>query len=258
MRGNFWKFSDLSGTPTATKMFEARGPGGAEQPITAAPTGARDPDTGIVWVYFGTGRYLDEEDARNKQVQTWYGLKDESRASLSDRDDLVDRDILEQGTPAGSRFIVRTIEEGTPEELLNKDGWLIDLVPPPTAAAEEERIILPPRFSGDALTVTTRIPNIRDACAPSGSSWIYAINPFTGARRERLYFDLNDDEEYNSSDTLNGDGASAIFEEDGAAGNSNTYGNRAGYGTDGGDRDGYGFQGGDSEAGRLSWRELVN
>jgi len=259
MRGNFWKFSDLAGTPSATKMFEARTPAGAEQPITGAPTGARDPDTGIVWVFFGTGRYLDEDDPRNTQVQTWYGIKDEERTSRSTRSDLVDREILEQGRPPGSRYAARVISEGTPQELVDNDGWLIDLVPPSPGVPEGERMLAPPRFIGGALLGTTRVPAISDACKPSGRSWLYAINPFTGARLDKTFFDLNHDNVFDNLDLLNRHIVSGILLEDGASGDqTGTVGNQIVYGTDPGSRGSVPFQGGDTEAGRMSWRELVN
>ena len=253
MRGNFWKFSNLSGTPTFARMFEARDPGGAEQPITAAPTAARDPETGIVWTYFGTGRHLSEEDTRDLQVQTWYGIKDTGTAPT--RSTLVDRNIIEEDRAGG--FRVRLIDEGTAAELAGRDGWFIDLVPP-AGAAQGERIILPPRFTGSVLMATSRIPDSSDACRPSGRSWIYAIDPFTGARLADTFFDLNGDGEFDEQDALHGDVVSGIMVDPGVSGNPNAVGNTLQYGDDLGGRRTIFIQGGAAEAGRLSWRELVN
>lgn len=255
MRGNFWKFSNLSGTPSVSKMFEARGPSNLEQPITAAPTAARDPETGIVWVYFGTGRYLDEDDTKNLQVQTWYGIKDEVRTTRTVRSDLVDRNITEENRVGG--FQVRLIDAGTAAELDGRAGWFIDLVPP-KGAAQGERIVLPPRFIGSVLTATSRIPNSSDACRPSGRSWIYAINSFTGTRLDDTFFDLNNDSEFNEQDMLDRDVISGIMLDPGLSGNSNVVGNTLQNGDDLGGKGTIDIQGGAAGAGRMSWRELVN
>jgi type IV pilus assembly protein PilY1 len=75
-------------------------------------------------------------------------------------------------------------------------GWYIDL---PT---EGERIVVPNFFQADALIGTSRIPNGTDICTPTGKGFIMAINPFPGARLDRVFFDLNDDALFNDDDKL--------------------------------------------------------
>lgn len=257
LRGNFWKFTNLSGTPRAEKMFEARDGNNVEQPITAAPNAARDPNTGIVWVYFGTGRYLDEDDMRNLQVQTWYGIKDvEERTARPTRATLVDRNIIEEDRPGQSAYRVRLIDEGTAAELEGRDGWYVDLVPP-TGVREGERIILQPRFTGGVLMATSRIPNVSDACKPSGRSWIYAINPFTGARLDETFFDLDHNGVFDGRDQLHNDIVSGILVDPAVGGNPIVVGDRLYWSDDLGNRGSDNIQGGAAEAGRMSWRELV-
>jgi type IV pilus assembly protein PilY1 len=255
LRGNLWKFSGLSGTPGASKIFEARDPNGAEQPITAAPMVGKDPDTGITWVFFGTGRYLDEADLIDRQVQTWYGIKD-TGSSMATRSDLVQRDILAEGTVGQTP--VRVVEAGSAVDLEGRRGWFMDLVSPGTGGVQGERIVLPNRFQGKVLIGTTNIPDARDACAPSGRSWVMAINPFTGARLDRTFFDASLDGEFTTEDTLNGVIGSGVGFDPGLGGNAGFVEHVMQTGLTDGTMPTMETQGGAAEAGRMSWRELLN
>jgi type IV pilus assembly protein PilY1 len=255
LRGNLWKFTGLSSTPGAGKLFEARDPIGAEQPITAAPLVGKDPDTGITWVFFGTGRYLGGNDPTDRQVQTWYGIKD-TGVSMATRSDLVQRDILAEGTI--NSMPVRVIEEGTAAELQSRRGWFMNLVPPGAVGAQGERMVLPNRFQGSVLLGTTLIPDSSDACQPSGRSFVMAINPFTGARLERTFFDASLDSQFNSNDQLNGQIVSGIGFNPGLGGNPNFVEHVMQGSLFDGTTITVPTQGGAAEAGRLSWRELVN
>src|SRR6185295_16162570 len=43
LKGNLWKFTSLVSAPTANSIFLARDSSSVAQPITAAPTAAKDP-----------------------------------------------------------------------------------------------------------------------------------------------------------------------------------------------------------------------
>lgn len=266
LQGNMWKFTGLSGTPVAQKIFQATAPGaGAAQPITAAPLAGKDPNTGITWVFFGTGRYLTKTDLTNRQVQTWYGIKDEGYGDVTTRGQLVQRSILTEVTPVDDEdtpedesegLILRTVDEGTAADVAEQRGWYMDLVSP-VAGAQGERMVVPNRFQGAALIGTTRIPNSSDACNPGGSGFIMAIDPFTGGRLKSTFFDANRDGQFNDGDLSGDDIASGIGFGTGAN-QPNFIENEMYVSMDDGKTEHLKVQGGSSEAGRMSWRELVN
>ena len=137
------------------------------QPITAAPLVGRDPSTGTVWVFFGTGKYLGTGDVSDTQVQTWYGIKDNGTIGESwARSTLVARTAT-AGATIGD-FPTRIVSEGTAAELAGMQGWYMDL------PIGKERMVAPNRFQGGALIGTTRIPDSTDVCAPGGSGYIMA------------------------------------------------------------------------------------
>lgn len=200
LNGSLWKISNLSGTGTVLELFAARDPSNVAQPITAAPTVAKDPATGYSWVFFGTGKYFNEADITDTQIQTWYGLRDEGTA-ISGRAELEDRDILIETTVGG--VPARVIEQSTGGDLAGKRGWFIDLVSPtvnPADGIKGERMVLTNQFRGMALVGTTQIPEYTDPCSPGGTSFIMAINPFTGGRLDSTFFDMNSDGISNNAD----------------------------------------------------------
>lgn len=196
--GNLWRFTGLGGTPSVSKLFEARSSTGVVQPITAAPLVGRNFETNERWVFFGTGQYLNNADVSSSAVQTWYGLIDKGTA-ISGRGALKKRDIIAEGvvnqTPA------RAISESTVGDMAGLDGWYIDLISSENGA-EGERMITPNQFRAGALIGTTRIPDGSDPCNPSGRGYVMAINPFNGARLVYSFFDISRDGKFDEEDTL--------------------------------------------------------
>jgi type IV pilus assembly protein PilY1 len=199
MNGNLWKFP-ADGSSSPLKLFTAKDKNGNPQPITAAPLSGKDPLTGKVWVFFGTGKYLAEADITTTATQTWYGLKDEG--NLISRSNLLERKAQVEGVIAG--YDVRVIQTGLASDLDEWKGWYIDL---PT---EGERMVVPNFFQADALVGTSRIPNGTDICTPTGKGFIMAISPFPGARLGRVFFDLSDDALFNDADKLVVDGTPTV------------------------------------------------
>jgi len=257
LHGNMWKFTGLSGATLSDgdKIFEAIHPIDGAQPITAAPLVGKDPNTGSTWVFFGTGRYLNKLDLEDLQIQTWYGIKDEY-ASVTTRSDLVPRSILSEARPAAPQLAVRTVDVGTAGEVSGRRGWYMDLVSP-LRRVEGERMVVPNRFQGSALIGTTRIPDNSDLCNPSGTGFIMALNPFTGARLESTFFDRNRDGVFNDGDLSGGDVVSGIGFGVGPN-QPNFIENEMYVSLDDGTTEHLKVQGGGSNAGRMSWRELLN
>jgi len=203
LQGNMWRFDMAGASGTATRMFSAVH-GSTAQPITAAPAAARDPSTGLTWIYFGTGKYLSDGDLSNKDVQTWYGLIDRGTTIPSDHSTLRAVDIVEEGEVSG--FTARVIESVNAP---GADGWYMDLLPP-SDVPQGERMVVGNFFQGTALIGTTRIPDAGDVCSPSGKGFVMAIDPFTGGRLSQSFFDFDGSGGSSTGDALNGAPASGI------------------------------------------------
>ena len=95
--------------------------------------------------------------------------------------------------------------------MTGKSGWYLDLVGPnATATDPAERMVDPNEFQGSLLIGVTRIPKVTDVCNPSGSGWIMAVNPFTGAAPSGDFFDVNNDGYVNAGDRVSGSIAAGV------------------------------------------------
>jgi type IV pilus assembly protein PilY1 len=206
LKGNLWRFNSLASTSTVQKIFQAKDASDQAQAITAAPLVGRNPDTGDRWVFFGTGKYLHESDLTSTDTQTWYGIID-SGSLIAGRDDLEARDILAEGTIGD--YAARVIEEPSDNDMSGDEGWYMDLVSP-VNGSEGERMVVPNKFQGRVLIGTTRIPDSSDVCRPTGRGFVMAIDPFTGARLDRTFFDFTGDDLFNTDDLLMVDGVPTV------------------------------------------------
>lgn len=199
--GNIWKF-DLSGASdgswavaySGTPLFVARDAALNRQPITGGITLQSHPDTAELWVFFGTGKFIESGDSINDDIQSWYGIKD--GATISNRSQLVSRTMsnVTYENPVTSEIRTsRTVPVAAPNDMDGKRGWVMDL--PDT----RERIISKPRFVGGNLVMNTTIPDT-DLCNPQGDGWIMAIDPFKGARLKYHFFDLSRDDNFDAND----------------------------------------------------------
>ncbi len=235
VQGREWSFVMNNGTASqpsssGTKLFTASVSAGTIQPITAGTLLGKDPATGNLWIFLGTGQYLSTSDLATTTTQSWYGLIVQSATSgialdgSQDRSKLVQRSIVAEtaGTaavlnPDGSVKTAaiapaRAITAApTTPDMTGKSGWYIDLLSPtsstngttgnvtytPNQVAQGERIVTPNLFQGNQLIATTRIPQATDLCNPSGRGWIMSVNPFTGTAPSSSFFDLNGDGQIN-------------------------------------------------------------
>ncbi len=200
LRGTMWKISNPAGTATSQVLFSA----GTTQPITATPLVARNPASTDTWVFFGTGRYLNTADVANKDVQSWYGVIDKGTLPVA-KASLNPISILAEGQVSGRD--VRAIESYSST---GANGWYMDLVSPGAGGQRGERMVVSNFFQGLTLIGTTRIPDSNDVCSPSGKGFTMAIDPFTGGRLPRSFFDVNGDGSFNAGDTLGGIPVSGI------------------------------------------------
>jgi type IV pilus assembly protein PilY1 len=258
LEGTVWKISGIGGSPSALALFHAEDGNGNSQPITAAPMVGRDPATGNLWVFVGTGRYLHESDIGDDSVQSWYGLIDNNTA-ISGRNELVERRILVEATVAG--VPARVIEEGSAADIVGRHGWYIDLVSPGVDGEQGERMVVQNRFQGEALIGTTRIPGYTDACNPGGTGFVMAINPFTGGRLASTFFDVSGDGISNQADMYcDGNGCVPVSGIGFSSSPNNPIfvENVMQVGLDSGETRTIRTFGSAVEARRMSWRELFN
>ncbi len=192
--GNIWKFDLSSANPSewavaygGQPLFTAVDAAGDAQAITGGITVSSQPETGHLWIFFGTGKMLSSEDPLLSDPNSWYGIRD--GMVISGRADLEGRDILLQDANA------RVIEPGAPYDMLGKRGWYIDL------GDARERIVNRPQLVGNSLVVNTITPGDND-CNPQGSGWVMSVSPYSGGRLSYLFFDRNNDGVIDSDDAI--------------------------------------------------------
>jgi Tfp pilus tip-associated adhesin PilY1 len=181
----------------------------AGQPITAAPTLTLDRQ-GQIWIYFGTGRFMNRGDVNDTSVQTYYGI-------IEPWDDVNSNNIVEVGESLTWATVLTTDladvsnaevfeggnrVEGLPlvdfdgdsdgtvtfPEVKNavaaKGGWRLDF---PTSG---ERNLGQASLVGDIVTFTTYVPNA-DPCEFEGYSYLYTLHFQTGTAFSESIIGLN-------------------------------------------------------------------
>ncbi|MGO4391043.1 pilus assembly protein [Variovorax sp. M-6] len=184
LHGNLWKF-DLRSTAArgwamafdGAALFVARdaSAAAARQPITTAPVWKAHPQGGLQ-IAFGTGRRSAPGDGSERQVQTIYGIHDDTpilRRSVAER--RAGEAPLDFGAGQGpvtggrSRLTAQTVQvdaaqgSGTisshPVPYAGREarrGWLLDLPLP------GERVLQNPGwFEGDLVDVWSQVPAVR-------------------------------------------------------------------------------------------------
>lgn len=280
-KGNLWKF-DLShtnknqwdvaiGGNNPQPLFTATDAAGNPQPITGGVSISIDPVTYRRWVFFGTGRLLNDDDlwnddgSPNLSVQSMYGIIDDGAAigtraqndGQGDANGLVERSIVTTGAAADGTP-VRGFEAAVDSIAAGKRGWFVDLLTPPSDQAEGERIVGNAQVVGSVLLTSSIIPS-QDPCVPGGRGYINAVNAFTGASVGEHFFDLDGDGNP-SNDQIGGNPIGSIdlglgMVTDGVL---LDLGNGTGYLGAGGSAGGPGGTntGLPSASGRISWREM--
>ena len=200
LHGNVWKF-DISSTSTSAwniaysgqPLFQAKNGSGTRQMVTGGVLASVQPTTGKVWLFFGTGRYLNVNDPSNADQQTWYGIMD--GATISGRTELDSRTI----TNVGTERVITAANSLT----AGKKGWYMDLID------TRERIVDMPLMVGPELVMNTTIPDT-NVCNPSGSGYLMAVSPYTGARLKKSFFDLDGNDNFDEDDKVTVSGSPTI------------------------------------------------
>ncbi|PIE74829.1 MAG: hypothetical protein CSA18_03335 [Deltaproteobacteria bacterium] len=237
LHGNIWKV-DISSSDKASwdvynkdggskKPFFYASKGGKRQPVTTKIEVVRNHCGGKGFLLlFGTGKMLDENDMRNTDVQSIYGIWDfmspdpgHYLGTLSDSGDvltdnnlgnvkLLNQTIVAKTYDDGSGGAIAQQEEGTMlssmveahgnetidyrlssgvPESGSHAGWYFDL--PDTG----ERIVVDPAIIGDNLVVISFVPDFETMCKAGGYSWFHELDYCDGSRPDKPAFDLDTD-----------------------------------------------------------------
>jgi type IV pilus assembly protein PilY1 len=209
LRGQLWKF-DLSANPAAggswrigfagQPFFTARAPDGQRQPITTAPHWMPHPQGGLM-LAFGTGRNLRADDAADVDIQSIYGVRDDSvilgsasGVRISDSTPIPSDSIQSRAavlvqhrygagrSDGGVTYFDASREAVVATGPQAHRGWWIDLPYP------GQRVLQNPRtFEGQKLLIHSVRP-LADATTPAsvarvwaaGESYLSVINMLTG------------------------------------------------------------------------------
>lgn len=167
------------------------------QPITAAPTIARNPNGQGYLVVFGTGKYFEVgDDAGAPYVQSVYAILDEKTNAQStinniniDRTKLVRQSFIEEVIATNEELNVNRdarIISSNKIDLVNNKGWVLDLQLGTDLTGE--MIVEGMRVVGNTLLLQTLVPD-DDPCAAGAGNWLYAINLETGGQTLNHVFD---------------------------------------------------------------------
>lgn len=165
MAGKLWRVDLTTNTPTASVLFTA--PSG--QTIQAPPTVTVDYDN-TVFIYFGTGKYVDPADMTTTTAQTFYCIKDNHSGSS-----LTLGNLVNQTTAVNNVAAAR--------------GWYISL------PASGERVTEPAALVAGVVYFTSFAPS-DVKCGSGGESWLYSVKWRNGA--------AHDDDDNDANDTASG------------------------------------------------------
>ncbi|RMX07994.1 fimbrial assembly protein [Corticibacter populi] len=212
--GNVWRFDLRSATTSqwsVQRFFTARDTDGHRQPITAAPT-VLSHSTGVGdLVVVATGRFLTDNDKRETQAQSIYGVWDQfATANAAD----TNANNVPTADKGRSALQIQTFEQfssqdgafklsknnvewrdsdGTPQ----KWGWYADF------PRDGERQIYSMILYGKSLVFTTLLPR-ENPCEAGLSGTTYGIDPLTGGATTYPVFDVNGDGVIDDQDLIDG------------------------------------------------------
>lgn len=156
--GNMWRFDLTKGT--ATQIIAL----GSTQPITTSPEIAET--SGKIALYFGTGRYLSQDDLTLTDQQAIYGIKDDSDTAVSISS------LVEQTIDTSTNVI-----SSNPVDWATAGGWFLKL------PDKKERVNLEAKLVMGTLVFVSTIPEASE-CQPGGYSNLFLIDYLTGGSIE--------------------------------------------------------------------------
>ncbi|MFZ6674978.1 pilus assembly protein [Undibacterium sp. Xuan67W] len=195
LQGNLWKFdftpSGASVAFSGSRLYQAVMSGKA-QPITVQPDLYLHPLGGLI-VTFGTGKLFESTDPSIVDIQSIYGVWDNSGIPNVTPTTIGSLSSLVQQTfsPAGTGL---TLLSNNSVNWATKRGWYINL-------AAGERVVIDPEVVYTAVAYTTIIPGgSTDPCITDGTSVNLVIDAVTGGATPFKAFDTNHDNVIDASD----------------------------------------------------------
>ncbi|MBE0567728.1 MAG: hypothetical protein IH621_17375 [Krumholzibacteria bacterium] len=166
MSGDVWRFAtDGSAAPSGwdeSRLFDG------SRPITANPVVAYGAH-GEVWVYFGTGAYIEDDDMVSTGQQYFYGIADRHDGGTASSGNLANQTSNPGALDAGDR------------------GWYVALW-----GGEGERVTEQAVVVAETVIFTSFAPS-PDACVAGGESWLYQM-AYDSGRNPKAAEDSNSDE----------------------------------------------------------------
>ena len=202
LQGNLWKFDfttptrqiAFSGNPLFTAAI-----GNTRQPITSQPEIVEHVNGGYM-IIFGTGKIFEDNDSTNIDVQSLYGVWDQTGIAnitptrISNGQSALQQQSLTlvNSTPVFYQLTNNIVDWNT------RRGWYINL-----NVAQGERVVINPQILIDQTVFTTVIPNgSSDSCASFGSSTTFSIRSLTGGTLPYRTIDANQDSTIDQTDTF--------------------------------------------------------
>ncbi|VAX31387.1 Type IV fimbrial biogenesis protein PilY1 [hydrothermal vent metagenome] len=181
LRGRMLRLVTQNSTDPATwTLSTLYDPG---KPVTASPSASLDGD-GNLWVFFGTGKFLDQSDKVNTDQQAFYGIKDVCKPWVSgnysctdtvNQGDLINVSNAIVSTGGGTIAGVSGVANWTEltSEINSSNGWYIDF------PISGERSFVKPLVMGGLVAWATYMPET-NLCSPEGESNVYVVYYETG------------------------------------------------------------------------------
>jgi type IV pilus assembly protein PilY1 len=187
LMGNLWRL-DITGSsayPTPVRLARLVGSNGDVLPITSKPLPVVQPGTNRRYITVGTGRLLDSTDLNNSQAQRFFAIIDGSNASFS-RDGTISGETRDLSLTGGVNFPLTTsnllqlvdLNTKITLDLRTHVGWYIDLGV--SAGGPGWRVLSDPTSFYGSVAFAATSPSSSDACAPNGTSRVYAIDLGSG------------------------------------------------------------------------------
>ena len=183
-----WQFPSVLFTPINTLLTPNQG-----QPITSAPSVALD-EKAYLWVFFGTGRFLDTADRTMDSTERWsfYGIKDTCKPWINPTcptytppdktaGDLYDASSVIVCQGGGTTCAGGTAWSTVLTTAASKPGWYVDF------STTGERAVFKPLVLGGLAVWTTYTPST-NVCAAEGTSNVYAAFYKTGTGYKEFVF----------------------------------------------------------------------
>lgn len=232
--GNMYRVQNIGfgDTPSSSMLYNSKNTTRLTPVSAKAEYATVGNKEGDVWIYFGTGRYSDQNDKFSRDQQYFHGLLDAADDPITytpDHSDLVQisTEIIEAYAldKKGDRIDLNKDGNVDEDDLAryrtisckgsgsktdgscnpNDKSWRLKLALP-SGTGGSERVISQPLVVGGIVFFTTFVPNPDVCAAGSGETWLFALDWKSGEFVTDAVFDINRDGRFDTSDKTVGNG----------------------------------------------------